>query len=326
MYRDIKNILVASLVAFVVFLPYSTFAASCSVSGYTITTINGIFTDESRASSNADALVNYLGKTYRGETLNVKYLLNKTHKALDLTDVVVQKTFEGVNIGDPDFIKILNDASAQVKTQKILLVAHSQGNFYANNFYKVVTDDGDVPGQSIGVYSIATPAAYVAGTGKYLTSDTDTVINLARNVLPGTILPAFDSIDYLESDDSGRGHGFREIYLMYRPKKIIEDIKWSLDRLSVDPSRSEDTVCINPPKALATSEKITRAIVYPLDLTVATGAVALTAIKSATITTMIFAYHTAVATAIWTYNTGVVTAKFIGDTTVAVASTVYDAV
>mgnify|MGYP001574549102 FL=1 len=161
----------------------------CSKSGYTITTINGIFTKEGIIDSNEGAEANRKAvddlflATYRGEKLVVKYLYNPTHGpfgVIDITDTAIQKTFEGVDMGDPDFLKMLNDASTQVKTQKLLLVAHSQGNFYANNFYETVTKSGDVSANSIGVYSVATPASYVAGGGTYRTSNTDTVINRAR--------------------------------------------------------------------------------------------------------------------------------------------------
>lgn len=156
-------------------MPQLVFASLCSKEGYTITTVNGIFTDETDAKKNSDALKYYFEKTYNGEPLTIDYLLNKTHAVLDITDVAIQKTFEGVDMWDPDFIKMLNDASTQVKTQKVLLVAHSQGNFYANNVYKVVTDDGDVSKKSIGVYGVASPASYVAGGGRHLTSSTDRV-------------------------------------------------------------------------------------------------------------------------------------------------------
>lgn len=253
----------------------------CSAKGYTIETVNGVFTDKAGAISNRDALKYYFEETYNGEKLTIDYLLNPSHKVLDLTDVAIQKTFEDVNRYDSDFLKILTDASSQVKTQKVLLVAHSQGNFYANNIYKTVTFDGDVPLKSIGVYSVATPASNVAGEGRHLTSSTDTIIaRLSAYFLPGSIAPINDSINYRWSDDFGLGHDFSNIYLHYRPLKIVEDIKWSLDRLASNPARSENVLCIHPPKSLSFYERITRAVVYQVDLTLATGVVALTTTKN----------------------------------------------
>src|SRR3989344_5244685 len=287
-YFSVKSKITTVVISSILF-PYIALAQQvdnkiCSAEGYTIETINGVFTDMDGAISNRKALEHYFGKTYKGEKLTIDYLLNPSHKAMDLTDVAIQKTFEGVDMRDHDFLKILNDASTQVKTQKVLLVAHSQGNFYANNLYKAVTDDGDISKKSIGVYSVATPASHVAGEGRHLTSSTDTVIAwLAKYLLPGTIAPTNDSIDYQWSDDLGMGHDFAKIYLHYRPVTVVEDIKWSLDKLSIDPARSEDIPCINPPKELSPYEKITGAIVYPVDLTLAMASIGLTITKNAII-------------------------------------------
>ncbi len=203
---------------FIIFLllPSVTSAQSrdnqCLKRGYTIGTINGIFTSEKDASENRDALAGRLRiSAYHGEPLSIEYFYNPTNGKLDYTDVAIQKLSESVDMNDPDFIRVLSDASAQVKTQKLLLVPHSQGNFYANNLYKAVTSNGDVPRESIGVYSVATPASKVEGDGRHRTSSTDTVINKARMVLPGVVLSANDNISYKSSDDEGRGHGFRVV-------------------------------------------------------------------------------------------------------------------
>ncbi|MBI5448504.1 MAG: hypothetical protein HY939_07275 [Gammaproteobacteria bacterium] len=328
-------------VAIILVAPTFVFAQvnnTCSSSGYTIETINGVFTDEKGARLNKQALELYFFEgTYNGEPLTIDFLLNKTHKILDITDTAIQKTFEGVDMWDPDFLKMLNDASTQVKTQKVLLVAHSQGNFYANNVYKVVTDDGDVSKKSIGVYGVASPASYVAGDGRHLTSSTDKVIAfLVENVLPGTIAPTNDAIDYKWSDDP-MGHDFAKVYLEYRPKKIVDDIKWSLDKLSVDPTRSENTPCINPPKELSTVVKIISPVVYTgksaLIITIA-GATTIknTAVGTAVgtynvaVTTAVWTYHTSIAVAVWSYNTTVAVGKAVGSVAITASSAIYNAI
>ena len=59
---------------------------------------------------------------------------------------VYQKIFDNETIQDYDLIEMLKSASEKVKTQKLLLVAHSQGNFYANSFYDTVAEkQGGVP-------------------------------------------------------------------------------------------------------------------------------------------------------------------------------------
>src|SRR3989344_740671 len=155
------------------------FPGQCSPVGYTVATINGVLTDEEDAKGNMRALRKTFGPTHNNQEIDYQYLLNPIHSGGfgDLANVLVQKAFETETVADYDLVEMLNDASQKVKTQKLLLVAHSQGNFYANSFYDVVTTyDGGVPPQSIGVYGVANPASRVAGDGKWLTSDTDKVI------------------------------------------------------------------------------------------------------------------------------------------------------
>ena len=52
---------------------------TCSSDGYTVITVNGIFTNEDNAISNRDNLERYLPSIYRGENVNVQYLFNPSH-------------------------------------------------------------------------------------------------------------------------------------------------------------------------------------------------------------------------------------------------------
>lgn len=181
-----------SLVVFaigILFSPFSVLAQNsntCSPEGYTILTINGIFTDKEKAADNKRALQDKLLEFYpnfifNSQPLTVDYLHNESHLAGfgDLVKAVSQGLFNQKN--DYDLVEMLVDASEKVRTQKLLLVGHSQGNFYTNSFYETVVDkQGGVPWKSMGVYGIASPATFVAGGGKYITSDTDNVINKVR--------------------------------------------------------------------------------------------------------------------------------------------------
>src|SRR3989338_1679118 len=149
------------------FIPNLTFAVAvaCSKDGYTVITMNGVFTEEDDAKKNKEALELRLDREYKGEKLKVDYLLNATHLAGfgDGLKAFKQKVEEGVPSDDYDLIEMLKEASEKVTTQKLLLVGHSQGNFYANSFYDTVAGkDGGVPKESIGVYSVATPSDHVA--------------------------------------------------------------------------------------------------------------------------------------------------------------------
>lgn len=110
------------------------------------------------------------------------------------------------------------------KGRKVVVIAHSQGNLYANAAYRrLFESDSPTPGQhGFGTVGIATPAPVVAGwmppsclpSGCYTTFAEDVIINAVRTALPDT-LPA-----NVIGSASGRlpsgdllWHGLRESYL-----------------------------------------------------------------------------------------------------------------
>jgi len=98
------------------------------------------------------------------------------------------------------------------ENQKILLVPHSQGNMYANSAYSALTSGADaIPSASIKIFGIASPASYVAGSGDYITSTNDLVINGLRAASGLPVLPANFTVSITSDDLSG--HGITEIYL-----------------------------------------------------------------------------------------------------------------
>ncbi len=251
------------LISLMIFtLPYFAFAQVCSPEGYTILTINGINTLNKEAEQNKNDLHEKLPPTYNSQELNVDFVYNPTHLAVvgDVFDTAVQALF--AQKSDYDLTEILNDASEKVTTQKLLLVAHSQGNFYGINFYDKVADiEGGVPVQSIGMYGVASPAGYVAGGGNYLTSDTDTVISrLPRklaNILPPNIHIPLEPID-------GNGHSFSDVYLKYESARIVGDIKSALDKLQTNTIQDANGLCIAPQK-LTLGHKIQGAVLAVAD-------------------------------------------------------------
>lgn len=240
----------------------------CSKSGYTILTINGIFTDEKGALLNKGKLKQNLPSSYKNEPINVDYVYNATHLAGfgDLVDAARQGLFSSSS--DYDLVEMLDSASQKVKTQKLLLVGHSQGNFYANSFYdRVVDKNGGVPATSLGVYSVATPDNHVSGGGKYLTSDTDSVISSVVGNLKKILKPN-DHISLQKTD--GNGHSFSDVYLKYRNTKIVSDIKSSFDKLQVNDIQNTGSSCISPQK-ISTLHKITGTVISASDFIVDVG-------------------------------------------------------
>ncbi|MEI6660027.1 MAG: immunoglobulin-like domain-containing protein [bacterium] len=238
--------LIYSLV-FIIYPQVSFASSQCSKTGYTILTINGVFTNESGANNNKTQLARNFGITWNNQEVTYQYILNPSHGAGigDIIDSVGQGLFDEQI--DYDLVNMLNDTSQKLTTQKVLLVAHSQGNFYANSIYKKITDvPGGVPSQSIGVYGVANPAKSVGGGGKYLTSDTDKVIAkvVGRTIgvlTPNTHIELGPSDDYL-------GHNFSNVYLKYKSDQIVLDIRSSLDRLKSNDVQDPSQTCIDPPE------------------------------------------------------------------------------
>lgn len=270
------------LVFVLLFSFYSKVSASelCSPDGYTILTLNGIFTDKNGAIENKDKLARKFNPTYNNEPLKVDYLYNATHLAGvgDLVDAIAQGVADKKS--DYDLTEMLNDASQKVSTQKILLVGTSQGNFYANNFYnKVASQPGGVPSQSIGVYGVGSPADYVAGGGKYVTSDTDGIIAaiVGRFI---KILPPNIHIPLQASD--GNGHSFSDVYLKYQSDRIISDINDSLSKLEVNDEQDPQGPCISPPElsVIHKVEGVVLAVADPAASVVKSGVVSTYSVSS----------------------------------------------
>ncbi|MFA6536673.1 MAG: right-handed parallel beta-helix repeat-containing protein [Candidatus Paceibacterota bacterium] len=252
MFSFLTKVIFASVVLFFAFSS-SVFAQAedgCEISGYSILTINGILTNEVSARENKDALKKLLPAKYNNERVVVDFLWNPSHLGGggDFAKTVEQGLYDNETVVDYDLIEMLKVASEKVQTQKLLIVAHSQGNFYANNFYDVVADQaGGVPKGSLGVYGVATPSGRVAGGGKYLTSTNDLAIaKIVGKILGRNILPPNIEIPVHEGDEFWR-HDFSQIYLKYQGARVVSDIREALDRLKNNDTQVADKPCIDSP-------------------------------------------------------------------------------
>jgi hypothetical protein len=100
--------------------------------------------------------------------------------------------------------------------KKVMVVAHSQGNLYANAAYYKLASNPNIDIGAFGIAGVANPANEVAGgtppyTDRYVTSKNDMVINALRALQPAT-LPYNDTSVPINTDDL-LGHGFLEIYM-----------------------------------------------------------------------------------------------------------------
>ena len=230
-------------------------AGECSDNGYTTFTINGVGADEDDARLNRNAFRDKFiavnsSDQFNNEPILVDYLHNPSHLGGvdDWLKSIEQGIFDSENLTDYDLTEMLLAASEKLKTQKVLLVAHSQGNFYANSFYGSVADkDGGIPKESIAVYGVATPSSFVAGDGKYLTSETDKVIaGLVQRIHFREVLAPNTRIELTDGDDP-LGHSFSDVYLKYRAPRVIGEIQEVLSGLKADDTRGPDEPCLDPP-------------------------------------------------------------------------------
>jgi hypothetical protein len=94
--------------------------------------------------------------------------------------------------------------------RQIVLVAHSQGSLYANFAINLLVTGPDQAQGKISTVNVGNAARYQLPGSSYVTSDSDTVINLLRAVTE--VLPANYSVRNRPSADS-LGHSFVKTYL-----------------------------------------------------------------------------------------------------------------
>ncbi len=134
-------------------------------------------------------------------------------------------------VDDLDAIKMGNDYRTFLNAGKrILIVAHSQGNFYTNAVYNKLTTENPAWASSIGVVAVATPANSSPG-GKLglnepnITVPEDFVIAAVRNtfgslppksdqwILPGSSNVFQSGLSWLDFEQTTLGHSFVGWYL-----------------------------------------------------------------------------------------------------------------
>lgn len=90
--------------------------------------------------------------------------------------------------------------------RKVIVVCHSQGCFYANRAYDLVSSE------DFGIVAVATPSDYVAGDGEHIILTSDWVINeVVRGASLYQVLEANTTNNTSESDWTG--HSFVNSYL-----------------------------------------------------------------------------------------------------------------
>lgn len=109
--------------------------------------------------------------------------------------------------------------------RRVIVLAHSQGNFYANRAHERLPSTA-----GFGIVAIGTPAGYTAGNGPYTTLTTDKIIG----PIPGRRAPNTTNSDAFNAATGGSdGHSFTTHYLAgdVSGPKIIGQVLAVLDTL-----------------------------------------------------------------------------------------------
>jgi hypothetical protein len=109
----------------------------------------------------------------------------------------------------------VNDYKTKINEgKKILLVAHSQGNFFANQAYGILNSTAK---PSFGIVSVANPDSFVADEGSHTTLEEDDVIEYVKwvRILAGLSAPMTPNLTNspIELPDE-RGHSFINAYMI----------------------------------------------------------------------------------------------------------------
>lgn len=251
-----------------------TFASGfCDDEGTTLVYINGVKNTEEQAKKSADML--YVKAKFAtpasAGNLSLVTAYNPTHLAgaADIIDVLRQKMNEGDGIDDYDLHEIELSIANQLTTQKFVIVAHSQGNLYANELYTHLANKSitNLDEKSFGLLGVATPASFTQGGNNYITSATDSVINLAREKLSSA--PANIHIDAslfsgtnLSPDDDGRGHGFVDVYLAHASNELLTKLQ-SIVSSRISTGEDFATPCVSA--ELSKTDNVKKIIYTPLD-------------------------------------------------------------
>jgi hypothetical protein len=246
-----------SLIFSILFLLPYVVQSECLNRGYTVVFVNGIFTSKLEALKSTKVLDDKLNDEFNGEPVVVKLGYNPSHIAGlgDLAQAAIQGFAGTISTFDRD--TILMQIHPEVTTRKIFFVGHSQGTFYTNDIYGYLLSHGE-PKAAVGVYNVATPANYVAGGGKYLTSYADTIINnfyaeYARTT--GALPPLSPNVDLDFGGALGNGHNFVNNYLAYGGERMVSDVQAGLTRLQAEEGSALEGCFTPPDKTLAYQAK-----------------------------------------------------------------------
>jgi hypothetical protein len=142
--------------------------AACPQPATTVFFVNGINTSIPEASASLDALRQRLGPQLQGDCLNFAFAYNSTSVPLTFDSDVVDANVHSYR-------------AELALRNKVILVAHSNGNVYADEAYGRLTP---AERTGVGVVAVATLLGSVPGNGPYVTLVEDTYLTAFPGHLP----------------------------------------------------------------------------------------------------------------------------------------------
>ena len=112
----------------------------------------------------------------------------------------------------PDLREMVNDFYEDLNAgKKVVLVAHSQGNFFANAAYRFIVENWPKFKDSIGIVAVGTPAPIVEGNG-FLTQNSEDSIIFGAVTSKYSVPPA--NVTFNGNDPYKTDHGFITTYML----------------------------------------------------------------------------------------------------------------
>ena len=131
---------------------------------------------------------------------------------------------------EKDLKRMIQSAKTALnQNKKVIIVAHSEGNFFYRNIYKALNQwNSTKTQQCFAGIGFATPLSSKSGNYDYITSSNDRIINLVRNFWNSTLaanitVPQGHGGDLL-------GHGIQEVYLSHPVS--LRRLKTELDQVT----------------------------------------------------------------------------------------------
>ncbi len=131
---------------------------------------------------------------------------------------------------EKDLKRMIQSAKTALnQNKKVIIVAHSEGNFFYRNIYKALNQwNSTKTQQCFAGIGFATPLSSKPGNYDYITSSNDRIINLVRNFWNSTLtanitVPQGHGGDLL-------GHGMQEVYLSHPVS--LRKLKTELDQVT----------------------------------------------------------------------------------------------